>query len=201
MKPMLIDFLLDNPLVALVSWLALYSLDWFLSIRAVARTQRGIVPEHSVELNPYLQRAAASGKFWSPRFLLGLLLSGVILAQVLFANSTHSYILAARGFKEATLGGFGVMIVLVNLRHLENSILCSLQSTPGLLQGELRVSQAYALFEAAVESALQSLVCGLLFVGTGRLFFVGGSVTLLVNALLQFRRSYCSRTTGADGGA
>ena len=100
-------------------WIALYISDYFLTVTCARLYKSGahekIVMEGSYELTPYFQNDIDSFRLFSPRFIIMLIYSSVLLAII--------WMLSLITYSQLYTFAFGAMILLeltIHLRHFHN---------------------------------------------------------------------------------
>jgi len=184
---MLIDLLVASPWLVALSW-AILSIFDFSATMLFSKAYREFLSntvqyERGVEMNPLFEKDVQQVKWFSPRYIF-LMLGVTLLIGI-----------TGRWFPPRTfelLAGTAILLVLaVDLRHIENlSLVWFLRSDPEGFKG--KIEQSYKLSQRRV--ALNVFNTGILylivFLLTGRVFFLGGTI---VSVLLAIRHFLLSR--------
>lgn len=181
---MVLDAFVGRPWLVALSWGILSAFDFVATMlysRAYQKTLKAVISyEGGMEMNPAFEADVRELRWFSPRYLFSMLTVAVAL---LLGGAW----LPPAWFE--VLAGAALLLVLVtDLRHVENlGIIWALQRDPEGLRG--RVEQSYALSQRRV--ALGTLNTGLLFLLiymlTGRVFFLGGALVCGFYALRHYR--------------
>ncbi|HVN18066.1 MAG TPA: hypothetical protein VMU05_04815 [Dongiaceae bacterium] len=167
------DFLLSSPWPGTVAWAVIYISDFIFTITCARLYRRNladrIVFEGSFELNPLFQRDVDSMKYWSPRFLLALVLTSTLIAiewALLVPDSTGFYIF---------LIGAMICVQLANhVRHLANLHLFSSRLLTDQLRGRIEYARPLILRMSSVQFLGFTILFAVVFAFTRSWFVAGG---------------------------
>jgi hypothetical protein len=177
-----------SPVGIAVVWLVLHPADHLLTIAAARTFLRGGLQARvdlgggSLEMNPVFQRAVDRGAWVSRRFLVSLLVGGLLLfgifglLEALDRLGEHSLWFAAEGL----LGGLVVTRLLVIAAHLQNlALFRRLLTAPAAAVVRLRYDRA-TVFSVRRWSYLPTIaLCALGSLLTRSPFFAGGLVAMV----------------------
>jgi len=180
---MLIDTLVANPWLVALCW-GMLSLFDFSATMIYSKAYReflsaSITYEGGMELNPAFEKDVQKLRWFSPRYILSLLVVGFLVTFIGGWFPSLAFEL---------LAGMVLLLVLsIDLRHIENlSAVWFMRSDPNSFKG--KVEQSYALSQRRV--AVATLNIGLLYLIVyflvGRVFFVGGAVICALFAVRHF---------------
>jgi len=185
---MLIDILVENPLLVAVTWAALSLFD-FNATMIYSKAYRDflganlIIYEGGMEMNPLFERDVRQLRWFSPRYLISMLMVAFLL------NYAGNW-MPDRSFEP--LAGAAILVVLgVDLRHIENLFMVwFLKFDPGGFKG--RIEQSYSLSQrrVAVWSFNLGILYLIIFFLVQQTFFIGGAV---ICVLLSVRHILLSR--------
>jgi hypothetical protein len=199
---MLLNFLVHNPVAAILLWVAVYFSDYYLTLYG-ARLYRSGPNEHiefegSYELTAYYERDIDQMRRVSTRFLIALAFSAVALFAVWLIGVKA---LRADWLMAFLLGGLVLREAAVHLRHLRNIVTFGMARKPGALQGKLTYPRWFLLRSSAFELIGFG---GLYLFGAalgGGWFFLGGGVACLVTGFRHLRRARKVAAQPPAGGA
>ena len=184
---MLIDTLVESPWLVALTWAVLSIFD-FSATMLYSKAYRDFLSstvqyERGVEMNPLFEKDVKQLRWFSPRYFILMLAVAVLigLAGTWFPVKVFEM-----------LAGTAILLVLViDLRHIENlSFVWFLKSDPRGFKG--RIEQSYKLSQqrVAVNAFNTAVLYLIVFLLTGRIFFIGGT---LVSVLLAIRHFLLSR--------
>ena len=184
---MLIDTLVESPWLVSLTWAVLSIFD-FSATMLYSKAYRDFLSstvqyERGVEMNPMFEKDVKQLRWFSPRYFILMLAVALLisLAGMWFPAKTFEM-----------LAGTAILLVLViDLRHIENlSFVWFLKSDPQGFKG--RIEQSYKLSQrrVVVNSFNTGLLYLIVFLLTGRIFFVGGTI---VSVLLAIRHLLLSK--------
>jgi len=179
------DVLLQNFWVGLAVWAALFISDYALTIKCARLYRNGvndkIVFEGSYEITPYFQHDIDSLRRLSPRFILALLWTSVILF-VLWRAVRQS----TPGLYDLVLGALILVQLTLHMRHFRNLLLFTAATTDAVL-GRIEYSRWAMLRSSALELFEFSLLFFALFAITHSWFILGGGLGCLSVASKHWR--------------
>jgi hypothetical protein len=184
---MLIDRLVENPWLVALSW-AVLSLFDFSATMVFAKAYRDFLSstlkyERGVEMNPMFEKDVNQLRWFSPRYFILMPVAAFLIgfAGTWFPPKLYEL-----------LAGTAILLVLVvDLRHIENlSFVWFLKSDPESVKGQIEQSYKLSQRRVAVNAFNTGILYLIVFLLTGRIFFIGGTV---VSVLLAFRHFLISR--------
>ena len=171
------ELFFQNFWAGLAVWAALFVSDYALTITCAHLYQRGvrekIAFEGSYELTPYFQRDIDSLRRVSPRFILSLLWSSVMLYLV--------WRLVGQSVPEMYSFVLGVMILVqlaIHMRHFRNLFLFRAAGSDAI-RGRIEYSRRVVLRSSSLELLEFSALFLALFAFTHSWFILGGGVACL----------------------
>ncbi len=175
-----------NAWPGVVVWIALYISDYVLTVKCArlykSGAQEKVVMEGSYELTPYFQRDIDSLRLFSPRFILMLIYSSVLLTIV--------WMLSLISYPQLYTFALGSMILLeltIHLRHFHNFFTFRAMQYSDAVQGRIEYQRTFILRVSAADlmgfAALYLVLFGLL----QNCFFLGGTATCLSTAFKHLR--------------
>lgn len=185
---MLEDLLVDHLWLAIATWIAVYLLDYQLTItsarlyRAGAKDHLGV--EGSVELTPMYQQDVDALRRFPPRVL------GIVLLYSLFLSVMWFLSVDYLGTPEIFAGFLGALILgslTANVRHGRNIAMFRYAREGEGLSGRLAQSRWLTLKLSAVEMLTFAALYLIVFLLTGSWFFVGGAVMCTLSAVRHWR--------------
>jgi hypothetical protein len=175
MTDLFFDYVWAGPLL----WVALYISDYTMTLTCARLYQSGVREkmafEGSFEITPYFQRDIDSLRRVSPRFVLALALG--VCTMVLLAQMSAG----SPGLFSFMLGMLILLQFTIHVRHVRNFVMFRAMLTDEV-RGRLEYSRALLLKVSAIEILTFATIYALLFVLTGSLFVLGGSVGCTVVA-------------------
>lgn len=191
------EFFLGSPWPATIAWALIYISDFVLTITCARLYRRHlankIVFEGSFELNPVFQREVDTMKYWSPRFLLLLVLSStwlVVCWALAMPSSPELYTFV--------IGGVICMQLAIHVRHLGNLHLFRSPLTAEQVSGRIEYARPLILQKSSVQMLGFAIMFGLLFAFTGSWFVGGGMVSCFA---LSGKHWYLARRAAAKRAA
>src|SRR5512140_3540242 len=134
---MLIALLVNNVWFALAVWVVLYVGDYVLTIWGArlyeSRVRSFVSFEGAYELTPYYQKDISAFRLVSPRFILMLAVTCVIIVLIWFLSA----LARIPAFFEFTLGMLVLLELAVHFRHWRNIITFKFLYDPRLVQGRV----------------------------------------------------------------
>jgi hypothetical protein len=188
----------QNFWAGLAVWAALFVSDYALTITCARLYQRGvrdkIVLEGSYEITPYFQRDIDSLRRVSPRFILALLWSSVVLFVL--------WRLVGQSMPEMYCFALGAMILVqlaVHMRHFRNLFLFRAAASDAV-RGRIEYSRRLVLRSSSLELLEFSGLFFSLFVFTHSWFVLGGGVACLSVAGKHWRLARKQASAAAQAG-
>jgi hypothetical protein len=187
------QFLFDYFGVPVVLWIVLYISDYFLTIWGAYLYARGASNhfhvEGSYELNPIFEKDINLLRLISPRFLIYLFGSTVLL--LIMRGLTRDLPL----FFIFGIGGFLLLESFVQLRHIRNiASLWSMSRDEGVT-GRLDYARWFTYRTSAIDALSFAFFLLVVAVLVGSWFLVGGAFSCTVLAIRQGFRSRQLRKT------
>jgi hypothetical protein len=185
--------LFDNPWPALVAWLAVYLADYYLTLYS-ARLYRAGANAHfafegSLKLTPYYRADIDALRRVSPRFILALVFSVLVIELVWYLSQV---VVGLPAVFEFLVGGLLLREAGVLLRHARNIALFRAiragTGTPGV-EGQVRYARWLSLRLSAVEILSFAAFLALLAPVTASWFVAGGAFACAVTGIQHWRRS------------
>lgn len=184
---MLIDLLVASPWMVALSW-AILSIFDFSATMLFSRAYREFLSatvqyERGVEMNPLFEKDVQQVKWFSPRYIV------LMLGVTLLIGFTGNW-LPPKTF-EMVAGTAILLVLVVDLRHIENlSFVWFMKSDPEGFKGKIAQSYKLSQRRVAVSVFNTGVLYLIVFLLTGRVFFIGGA---LVSVLLAIRHFLLSR--------
>lgn len=173
---MLETFLTENPWAALAVWAAIYLSDYYLTIYSAhlyqAHVKQYFEIEGSYELTPQFQEDIDKGRKLSPRFLVALVISVIVMALVWFVTVRLFYYPQAFAF---LFGGLFLREAMVHLRHFDNILRFRAMRDRGGIEGHIRQARWLTYQISAIQILTFSGFYLLLFLLTRSFLFLGGA--------------------------
>ena len=185
---MIETLLIHTPWLAITLWAVSYLLDYYLTLYAARLYQAG-AKEHfgfggSYELTPYYQQEIDRLRLISPRFLLMLALSSLMIWLVWWLAVRW---LGLSEFFLLLIGGLISRQLVVLTRHVRNIILFRHAQTPGNIQGRVEYKRHVTLHVSAAELFTFAIIYLLIFLISGSVFFAGGAFACTVTGIQHWR--------------
>ena len=192
------ELFLQNFWIGLAVWAALFVSDYTLTITCARLYQSGvrdkIVFEGSYEITPYFQRDIDSLRRLSPRFILALLWSSVVLFVLwrLVGQSTPEMYCFA-------LGAMILVQLAIHMRHFRNLFLFRAAAS-NAVRGRIEYSRRVILRSSSLELLEFSGLFLSLFAFTHSWFVLGGGVGCLSVAHKHWRLARRQAPAAAQAG-
>ena len=171
------NLLFEHAWPGMVVWGLLYVSDYTMTIVCARMYLNGvrnkIAFEGSYELTPYFQRDIDSLRVISPRFVLALLITSIILLLIWQSLQT----LAPQVF-DFLLGAFISSQLSIHIRHIRNFFLFRAASTDAV-RGRIEYSRPLSLQVSSIEMLSFAGMFLVLFAFTGSWFILGGAMSSL----------------------
>jgi hypothetical protein len=180
---MLIDTLVGRPWFVAVLW-GFLSLFDFIATLLYSKAYRDFLSEtvryeHGVEMNPNFEKDVAQLRWFSPRYLVSMLGVAVLIG---FAGMWMP-----KPWFEFLAGSALLLVLITDLRHIENlSLVWFLKSDPEGFKGKIEQSYKLSQRRVAVGGFNIGLLYFVVYLLTGRIFFLGGALISLVYAIRHF---------------
>ena len=183
---------------SILFWAMLYTSNHIWIVLAGRMLERGADQHLVYEVDrlalPVAQKSTSRSGLFSGRFLLSLALMALMLSFFWYSRQNPLFF---PGLYEFVLGGMLLLQGVAHIRHARQlTLLWYAQNSQGI-KGQVEFS-AWLDYR---QSALELLGFGVLYVAiyllTGRVFFLGGTVLCLVTALAHLRHSNRTRMMGA----
>jgi hypothetical protein len=135
--------------------------------------------ERGVEMNPMFEKDVNQLRWFSPRYFILMPVAALLIG---FAGMW----LPAKIFE--LLAGTAILLALVvDLRHIENlSFVWFLKSDPEGFKGKIEQSYKLSQRRVAVNAFNTGVLYLIVFLLTGRIFFIGGTIISVLLAIRQF---------------
>jgi len=180
---MLIDTLVRRPWLVAVLW-GLLSIFDFVATLLYSKAYREFLSEtvryeHGVEMNPSFEKDVEQLRWFSPRYLISMLGVAVLIGFV--------GMWMPRLWFEFLAGSALLLVLITDLRHIENlSLVWFLKSDPEGFKG--RIEQSYNLSQrrVAVGGFSIGVLYFIVYLLTGRIFFMGGALISVLYAVRHF---------------
>lgn len=184
------QMLIQNIWVALIIWVAAYTSDYYLTIYT-AGLYRTTLKEHvvlggSFELTPAFQRDVDLLRRFSPRFVVALILSSVMLL-VIWALTT--IVIDFPPVFAVAIGGVLLRELAILTRHIRNLIFFRAARTPGSLSGRVEYARWVTLRISATELLTFAGLFVLIFLATGSWLLLGGAVSTFLSGVQHWTLS------------
>ena len=193
-------FLYQTPSLWLLIWSLVYIGDYGLTILSAGLYQRVkhvIEYEGSFELTPQFQEDINALRLISPRFILALMLSWMLLVIGWLAFTIWLDIAV---FFAMLYGAVMVREGVIYLRHMRNlSLFRALDKGSGGLEGHLRYERWLIYQSSAKELWNAGILFLLLAVWVNSFFLLGGTISLVVTGLQHWRLGKIAEGIGAKG--
>lgn len=180
---MLIDTLVRRPWLVAVLW-GLLSIFDFVATLLYSKAYREFLSEtvryeHGVEMNPSFEKDVEQLRWFSPRYFISMLGVAVLIG---FAG-----IWMPKLWFELLAGSALLLVLITDLRHIENlSIVWFMKSDSEGFKG--RIEQSYKLSQrrVAVGGFSIGVLYFIVYLLTGRIFFMGGALISVLYAVRHF---------------
>jgi len=183
LKPSMADNLLKSWVPGVIAWVVIYVSDYYCTI-ASARLYQETIKAHlefegSFELNPVFRADIDRLRWVSPRFIVLLTLTSLMLVLYWYLSQFAPYLAFAY---PALLGSFLLMECAIHMRHAR-----SLYQFRGIRRGGMTGQCFYKRGFVLRNTAFEMLSFGVLFLVIGMLqrswFFAGGTFACTLTAL------------------
>ncbi|MGC2530032.1 MAG: hypothetical protein WA639_19970 [Candidatus Acidiferrum sp.] len=168
--------------LGLTIWSLLYVSDYAFTIVCARLYRSGvnekIVFEGSFELNPVFQRDIDSLRLISPRFLLMLLITGLLLTLMWLLDQQ-----SAPQFYEFVLGCMILLELAIHVRHMRNLFMFRMFVKSDCVRGRIEYSRPLILKMSSYELFIFSGLFLMLFVFTPSWFLLGGVSSCCLTAI------------------
>jgi len=185
--------MIDNPWFGLGLWLLSYLADYYLTLYSARLYRQGaqdyVAFEGSLELTPYYQNDIDRLRRVSPRFLLALVWSVLLLELIWYLSMIVLKLPAAFEF---VLGGLVLREAAVLMRHARNIALfrAARRGAAGLgLSGKIIYARRFSLRQSAVELWTYAALFALLAALTASWLLAGGAFACALTGFQHWRRS------------
>ena len=180
---MLIDKLVENSWLVAVLWGILSIFD-FVATMLYSKAYREFLSatvkyERGVEMNPNFEKDVGRLRWFSPRYILSMLGVAILL------GITGSWMPGS--WFEALAGAALLLVLITDLRHIENlSVVWFLKSDPAGFRGKIEQSYKLSQQRVAVGGFNIGLLYFIVYLLTGRVFFMGGAIISILYAVRHF---------------
>lgn len=180
---MLDDLLVRNVWLSLIIWGITYVSDYYLTLYS-ARLYTTNLKEHiafggSYELTPQFQKDVGALRLLSPRFVLGLLLSVIVIFLIWFLAVVFIDVPQLFAF---AIGGAIFRELAVHARHVRNIVLFRAAGAGGIT-GRIEYARWLTLRLSAAELLTLGGLFFAAFLATGSYLVLGGAVFTLATGL------------------
>lgn len=177
----MIDALVNSPWTGAAIWALLYIGDYGLTIAGARLYRRGahrfFAFEQGYELNPVFKRDIARLRYFSPRFIM-LLLTTTVLILIIWRLS--------RPYPQLFIFLIGALVLIevsVHMRHLRNIVLFWIVLHRGGVEGHISYAGWLSYRVSAMEFFTYALLFLVVWLLTRSIFFLGGASTCLVTGI------------------
>jgi hypothetical protein len=179
-----IDIFTASPWPGLVLWTGLYISDYALTI-ACARMYQSGVRQHicfdgSYEITPYYQPDVDALRAVSPRFLVALVVSLLLVSALWSATAAGDF---GSEMYQVALGGMILLELAIHVRHLRNYHLFRAVLAGRALTGRIEYARAATLAHSAVELGAFAAIYAVVSAITGSWFVAGGALACAMLAI------------------
>jgi len=185
---MLLDYIINNVWICVILWAVLYASDYMLTIVGARLYQQGVQKyiyfEKGYELNPYFEKDVAQLKLFSSRFvfmLLGTSASIFIARLALDIVFKSSPAMQLKMF-EIVAGCFILMELAIHGRHFRNILFFKKLMRSLGIDGRIEYSRWLSHYMSSIELLWSAFFYFIIFLLTGRFFFIGGALSCLAVA-------------------
>ena len=182
--------MLTNPWLALAVWLLSYAADYYLTLYSARlyrqSAQAHITFEGSFELTPYYQKDIDGLRRVSPRFILAVVWSVLLLELIWYLSVV---VVKVPELFQFLLGGLVLREAAVLVRHARNiALFRALRGGQGL-HGQVQYARWLSLRQSATELGSFGVLFGLLALALGSWFLAGGAFACLATGAQHWLRS------------
>ena len=180
---MLIDLLVASPWLVALLWAFLSIFD-FSATMLFSKMYRDFLSntvhyERGVEMNPHFEKDVQQVKWFNPRYIF------LMLGFTLLLGITGSWF--PSGVFELVAGTALLLLLVVDFRHIENlSLAWFLKIDPDGIKGKIEQSYKMSQQRVAVYTFNAGALYLIVFLLTGRVFFLGGTIVSVLLSLRQF---------------
>ena len=182
--------MLDNPWFGLALWLLSYLADYYLTLYSARLYRQGanahVAFEGSLELTPYYQADIDRLRRVSPRFILAVVWSVLLLELIWYLSFVVLKLPAAFEF---VLGGLALREAAVLMRHARNIAMFRAARAGWGLEGKITYARRLSLRQSAVEFWTYTALFGLLALLTASWLLAGGAFACAVTGWQHWRRA------------
>jgi hypothetical protein len=184
------DLIFQKLWIILPIWLLLYLSDYYLTILGAYYYKTGgcehIVFEGSYELTPQFQSDIDALRIFSPRFIFAVLTSSAIIVFFWYNLSECQEILP---FFQFFCGGFILQEVAVVFRNFQTITQFRFANKHQGISGQVRYERWLSYRLSAVELLCFAAVFLIVYLFTGSVSFLGGSILTASTGLRHLKRS------------
>jgi hypothetical protein len=193
-------FFVNHIWSGLLLWIGLYISDYYLTISCARmyRAQDKIRFEGSFEITPYFQSDIDALKTLSPRFIIMLFTTSIVLSFfALLAVKNRVF------YSPLYLFFLGYMVLLeltVHIRHIRNWFMYRDYLASSDIRGHIEYSRSVTLKSSAIDRMLFSALFLVLFFVTASSFVLGGAAGCTLSAWKHYSLAKkCSRANVTAG--
>jgi len=181
----------------------MYISDYYLTIYGArlyqTHARRYFVFEGSYELTPYFQEDINALRNLSPRFILSLMVTWVLLFLVWLLGV---WFLQVPETFSLVIGALILVEAVVHIRHFRNIFLFRLTMRDDTgLTGKIEYAKWVTLRLSSVEMVSFAVLFLLIFLATGSWFFLGGALRTFVEGVKHIRLARRARLTPQNAGS
>lgn len=191
---MLLDSLLDSPIIISIIAAILMILDMKLTQKGYAVAQEGYNDHFETphyEMNPRYQELIHDQKDLPKRtYLARISIAGalgvlVYIIRLPFFNETRAI---SEKIIEFVVGGFLLLYLMINLNHLTNLYTFRyIRNHPEAIEGSLKMNEKYSYATTRRNYFNFIIIWIVVYILTGRLFFFGGVVEQIILIFFSYR--------------
>jgi hypothetical protein len=177
----LIDILVNNVWISVGIWALLYIGDYAFTIIGAKLYQGGAnryyTFEMGYELNPVFQKDIAKLRYFSPRFVLFLITTSILILIIWRLS---------RPFPQLFIFLIGALIlaeVSIHTRHMRNIALFRFVKQEGAVGGHISYSRWLSYRVSALEIFSFAVLYLIIYFLTERIFFLGGVATCSITGI------------------
>ena len=180
---MLIDILVSSPWLVALLW-GLLSIFDFSATLLYSRAYREFLSSHityegGMEMNPTFEKDVRQLRWFSPRYIISML----VVALALYFAGIWIPVLWFEAFAGAAL----LLVLITDLRHIENlSMVRFLRADPEGFKGKVEQSYKLSQRRVAVGGFNIGVLYLIVFLLTGRIFFIGGALISILYAIRHY---------------
>ena len=193
---MLDTFLAQNIWPPIIVWSLMYISDYYLTIYGArlyqSHAKKYFVFEGSYELTPYFQEDINALRRLSPRFIVSLMVTWVMLFLVWLLGV---WFLQVPQIFSLVIGSLILVEAVVHIRHIRNIFLFRLtRQDDGGLTGKIEYARWVTLRLSSVEMVSFAVLFLLIFFVTGSWFFLGGALRTFAEGVKHIRLARKARS-------